>query len=415
MADHGARDHAEWSASASDRRWACPGSLALEAGLPDREGSAAAWGTACHQVCDKALKQNRDAIDFLDTVEKTKAHVFEVDEEMVECAQTFIDYVRQRAEDGEMLVEQKFSLDSLDPPFEAGGTGDVVILHPAESLIEVVDLKTGMKIVEAPGSRQLRTYGLGAVLANKGKWRRVKTTIVQPRAAHRDGPIRSDELDIVDLFDWTVDLRLAMQDAADAVFDAKRLSQSEWAARHLSAGDHCTFCKAAPTCPALQAKSLEVAQTFFHTDGAAQKPPAPETLDMAQIVRVLDAADMVTGWLNAVRAYAQEQAERGYPVTDGEHEYVLTPKQARRKWNVEGDDPVAIALSDLTGELPDDFFTRKIMSPAQAEKFLGKKRAKEIEHLWVKESSGFNLTRSDKTTRPAVDAPYKQFFQIEKE
>lgn len=422
MTDHGARTHATWSASASDRLWACPGSLALCAGLPDKESEAAAWGTACHQLAEKCLRSGKDAVEFLGTTEKTKEHSFVVDDEMAETAQVYIDYVREQADyvtyenpDNGLLIEQKFSLAKINPPFDAGGTGDAVILDRVNKTIEIVDLKGGRGVVvEAVGNKQLRTYALGAVLANPGDWRTVRVTIVQPRAPHPDGRIRSEEFDVIDLFDWTVDLQEAMAKAAKAQWAFGFVSNEGWDSTFLSAGDHCLFCKAKPTCPALQTKALAEAHTYFKPEGGMAQPPAPQTLTMEQMVRVLDHADMIQNWLNAVRAYAQDQAEMGVEVAAGDSVYVLTPKRATRKWRDETD---VDALCKATGREAGEFFNEpKLMTPAQVEKVVGKKAFAALSDLVVAESSGFNLTRSDKTTRGAVEAPVKQFFQpIDKE
>lgn len=416
MADHGARDHATWSASASDRRWGCPGSLAMEAeGPPDKESEAAAWGTVCHQIADVCLREDTDAIAHLGTTQTTKEHSFVVDEEMVETTQVYLDYVRQAAKGAVLLVEQKFSLDSLGTPFPAGGTSDAVVLR--DDSIEVIDLKGGRGVVvEAEGNKQLRTYALGAVLANPGPYRTVKVTIVQPRAPHPDGRIRSEEFHVADLIDWTGDLLEAMTLAKQAAFNrGKAISEPEWARLYLKPGNHCTFCKARATCPALASRALEEAHTFFQPEtGKLATPPAPETLGVEQIVRILDHADMIGNWLNAVRAHAQDLAEMGVEVTDGNSTYVLTPKRATRKWNTEDRQQLLAALQLCTDRDETEFYDEpKLLTPAKVEKLLGKKGYEAVKHLVSQESSGLNLTRSDKTTRGAVVAPAKQFFQIE--
>jgi hypothetical protein len=189
-----------------------------------------------------------------------------------------------------------------------------------------------------------------------------------------------------------------------------------WAADYLKAGDHCLFCKAKATCPALQATALAEAHTHFKPEGGMAQPPAPQTLTMDQLVRVLDHADMIQNWLNAVRAYAQDQAEMGVDVMYGESTYILTPKRATRKWQGE-DEQILTALQLRTDRDLGEFLNEpKMMSPAQVEKVLGKKGFAAVADLAAAESSGFNLTRSDKTTRGAVAAPAKTFFQpIEQE
>lgn len=413
IGDHASRAHAAWSASASERLWACPGSLILNAGQDDKESEAAAWGTAAHQVAEWALRNpGQDCSDYPHATVKTKRHTLAVDDEVAECAQTYVDYVRGRAAGKQLLVEQKFSLAAINPPMEAGGTGDAVILDPDAGHIEIVDLKGGRGIVvEAEGNKQLRTYALGAILANPGPWKQVTVTIVQPRAPHPDGRIRSETFHVADLIEWTGDLLQAMELASDAAEFREVTPDRVWSETYLTAGTHCTFCKAAATCPALASRALDEAKVHFKPEGAISTPPDPASLTIPQIVRVLDAADMIGNWLNAVRAYAQEQAEMGVEITDGDATYVLTPKRATRKWKDE--DPL-MDLALATGRETSDFYQEpKLMSPAQVEKLLGKKGYEAVKELVTQESSGLNLVRSDKTVRGAVAAPATQFFQPE--
>jgi len=409
IGDHASRAHAAWSASASERLWACPGSLILNAGQNDKESEAAAWGTAAHEVGEFALRNpDQECSDYPYPTVKTKRHTITVDDEVAECAQTYVDYVRERAAGKQLLIEQKFSLAAIAPPMEAGGTGDAVILDPDTGHIEIVDLKGGRGIVvEAEGNKQLRTYALGAILANPGPWKQVTVTIVQPRAPHPDGRIRSETFHVADLIEWTGDLLEAMARAQRAAECDEPGSFEDY----LNAGTHCTFCKAAATCPALASRALDEAKVHFQPEGAVSTPPDPSSLTVAQIVRVLDAADMIGNWLNAVRAHAQEQAEMGVEITDGDATYVLTPKRATRKWKDE--DPV-MDLALATGRETSDFYQEpKLMTPPQVEKLLGKKGYEAIKDLVSQESSGLNLVRSDKTVRGAVAAPAKQFFQPE--
>ena len=411
--NHASRDHATWSASASDRRWGCPGSLVMEQNAPpDKESHAAAWGTAAHEVAERALRSGGDCTDSLGDTVKTKEHEIDVDDEVAETAQVFVNYVRsQQTSATTLLIEQKFSLAALEPPFEAGGTGDAVLLDPARGLVEVVDLKGGRGIVvEALGNKQLRTYGLGALMANPGPWKRVKVTIVQPRAPHPDGRVRSEEFDVADLMEWTVDLLEAMQRAKRAM----DCDVPEEFPDFLSAGQHCTFCRARSTCPALAREALAEAHTFFDADtGSVTPPPAPQELSPEQIARVLDHADMIQNWLNAVRAYAQDQVEAGHDVPG----YVLVPKTARRTWQEELDEAQLVMALELRTDRSDSEFYQepKLMSPAMVEKLLGKKGYEAVKDLVVQKSSGYNLARADKTTRGRAVRPAEQFFQIEGE
>jgi len=64
---HYTRAHATWAASATAANWHCPGRIAMStmAG-EEKESIYAATGTAVHQIAEKCLRQNIDAIAFLD-------------------------------------------------------------------------------------------------------------------------------------------------------------------------------------------------------------------------------------------------------------------------------------------------------------------------------------------------------------
>ena len=72
----------------------------METLCEDRETEAAAWGTCCHQLSDQCLRADvakfgdHNAIAFVGTTVKSGKFEFVVDEEMVNCAQEYIDHVR---------------------------------------------------------------------------------------------------------------------------------------------------------------------------------------------------------------------------------------------------------------------------------------------------------------------------------
>lgn len=427
--NHADRGHAQWSASASARNFACPGAIALieSLGIEDREGKAAAWGTACHQVAEMCLRDGRDAVDHLGETVKTKEHSLVFDDVMAECTQAFLDYVRGRMReyriavdpDGDrptLLIEQHFDLAPIDPPMQAGGTGDAVLLFPAWGLIEIVDLKTGKGWVDANENKQLRTYALGAMIANPGPWSHVRATIVQPRGGGE--VVRSETIDFGDLFDWTTDLLAAMTASSIALGERDRLvDKNQWARAYLRPGDHCqsTFCPARAHCPALEAKALAAARTFFKPEGEIAPPPDPADIPVDKLAAILDAADMLEGWLNAVRQRARELTEAGIVLGEEGRHYILVPKQARRKWTVDDPYELVVELSRRTSIARDSFLDWKALSPAQVEKMLGKPSANLVADLWTSESSGTNLVRADKTTRTALPPPAQRFFKPETE
>lgn len=414
MVDHAAREHTTWSASATDRNWHCAGALALTMDLPETTNEAADWGTCCHQIAEKCLRDRKDAAEFIGTTEKGKKYEFEVDDEMADTAQMYVNYCRSRidaykAETGKnalVFVEEKFSLAALNPPFEAGGTGDCVMIFPDWQTLEVVDLKGGRGVVvEAQGNPQGRTYGLGAVLKHTGHTiRKIIVTIVQPRAGHPDGRIRSDVFDMADLVEWTTDLMAAMKRSAEALAD-KHIDHwadtppSVWAAKHLVAGSHCKFCKAAGFCPALEQKATDAAGIWFDDLDKPRISNSPDAMSPEKLAQTLDMLDMIDDWCNAVRAHAHREAEAGVVIPG----YQLVEKIGNRAWKADvTTDAVAAVLAGAGKDAKLAYAAPKAASPAQVEKALGAKNKGLLADLVERPSRGTNLVSTASTTRPAV-------------
>ena len=213
-AAHHTRSHAQWAASATARNVTCAGAIAMETMCEDKETEAAAWGTCAHQIGERCLRDNVDAANWIGSIERSGRFEFVVDEEMANTSQTHVDYCRGRlaeyreatGEDAAFWIEQKLTLAPLDPPIEAGGTGDFGIHFPLWRMLEIVDLKGGRGVVvKAAGNMQERTYAIGFLLSLTGVAVDViRSTIVQPRVG--DGKPTWEDIYTADLIDWTVDL-----------------------------------------------------------------------------------------------------------------------------------------------------------------------------------------------------------------
>lgn len=409
MAEHAERSHATWSASATERNWNCAGALALTQDLPETTSEAADWGTAAHQLSEKCFATGSDASDFLGTTEKGKKYEFEVDDEMAETAQTYVDYCRGRqaeyktatGKNAIIFVEERFSLMGLNPPFDAGGTSDFVLWFPEWEMIEVVDLKGGRGVVvEVRGNKQAITYGLGVVLKHQNyKPKTVKVTIVQPRAPHKDGRVRSDEFTTGDLIEWTSELLERMHMSKEALDAKATMPPATWAVKYLAPGNWCgkTFCKAAGFCPALEQRALDAAGVWFDDLDQPRISNSPDAMSPEKLAQTLDMLDMLTDWVNAVRAYAHGQAESGVAIPG----YQLVEKIGNRAWKA--DDPEIVAALEAKG-IPHQHLWQepKLKSPAMIEKTIGAKRKGEIADLVERPVRGTNLVSSANTTRPAA-------------
>ncbi|OYD80961.1 DUF2800 domain-containing protein [Azospirillum brasilense] len=370
-AGHSVRAHATLGASGAYRWMACPGSVALSHGIPNTSSQYAAEGTAAHEALELCLSGGHDAIEM------TGRHFgkctefpegFEVDEEMAEAVQTAIDWVRGNMEPGDVLyLERRFDLTPLAharPALAAAdvamfGTCDILIWKPELKWLYVADYKHGKGVpVEVRGNTQLRYYALGALetLAGEGvQPEYVHLYVVQPRAFHKDGKIRRERVDVLDLVEWSSDLL----DAAEA---------TTIQTPKLAAGGHCGFCPAAHLCPELEHQSKALAVDEFEELSVDAEPtvPDPSALSPERLAFVLDRADILETWLKAVRAHAFGLLNSGGAVPG----YKLVQGLGRRKW---ADEVEAAIVLDELGLADDEYAPRKVISPAEAEKAVGAK------------------------------------------
>lgn len=378
-----AKTHVELGASTAARWMACAGSVGLIRQLPPRaEGTGnsphAQEGTSAHALAELALRNNMDCTTYLGT----KLENWEVTEDMCENVQVFVDYCRElRSRSSQFWVEFPITLASLNPPVPMRGTADCGGLDETIHQLEVVDLKFGRGVVvEAKENEQARYYAIGFLLGLIGKFRvdTVKITIVQPRAGHRDGAVRSEVLTYLELIEFANELLSAAE--ATLLPDAP-----------LVAGEHCRWCPAAGACPAQRDFAQSVAMVEFKKE--VDQPPAPELLPDAVFFDILPKLDVLEGWIASMRNRLRELTERGEAPG-----YKLVAKRANRSWVDETEVKTFVATAF---ENQEDAYVMKLKSPAQIEKIIGKKNLPA--HLHHQVSSGTNVVPVD-DPRPEVAA-----------
>lgn len=275
--------HAKLSPSAYARWMNCPGSVALIEDLDIDGGTsfAAEEGTAAHALGEKCLLDESNAADHLGV--KIYGD-FKVTEEMAEAVQVYLDFIRgciNAAEndfiDTKLEVEVKCSLRSYRIPGLDGGTSDTLLTHEDHS-IHVIDYKHGKGVaVEIENNGQLMQYGLGAVLKQHNPDNMIIVlTIVQPRAFHPDGPIRSIEMKGKDLIKWG---------AKTLVPAAKATLEKD--APLIPGESQCRWCAARGNCTALYKRTQEVAIADFKDETF----PDPRVMTPDQMMVVMDHAE----------------------------------------------------------------------------------------------------------------------------
>jgi hypothetical protein len=157
---------------------------------------------------------------------------------------------------------------------------------------------------------------------------------------------------------------------------------------------------------------MATANAFFGDTGNVVIRNQPGELDPERIAKVLDGADDLQNWLNAVRALATRLAEQGVEIANPAtgSRYHLAEKHGHRKFK---DTEIHAELVGL-GLGEEDIFEKKMRSPAGIEKKLGAERLKPIKErfdaLIHKPVTGRALVSSTKSSRPPVKSAAEAFF-----
>jgi hypothetical protein len=378
-------EHSLLGASSAHRWLSCPGSFRLSQTAPHRPSSIyAATGTLAHEMIETGVRDGSFRCDE-SRREQTLLrddHLIKIDRDLIDGVNLMLGYLHPlRVRSTWSGVEFRVDLAEyfpMPPSVSVFGTVDAAAL--VGKTLEVIDYKNGSGItVDAALNPQLLFYAAGVLpylRQDFGKMpplRHIKLTIVQPHA-QGVAPIRSWEIDVVDLLMWVDEVLIPGVEAC-AEQDAP-----------LNPGTWCRFCPVAHACPKLTADALEMAKAEF--DDVPQEPDA--------LAQALDTAERAELWISRIREFAIDQLQHQVRIPG----WGLVPTRPTRKW-LAPDADIVRRLVDLGVDI-EEVWEERVRSPAQMEKLLH--RSRKGRAIWDKaavmveaRSSGVKLGRDGST------------------
>ena len=358
------KTHSLISPSNFERRMLCPGSMEAEKDLPYKTSVHAEVGTMLHDRVNQLITaENTDWIEGLTDDQQIA---------VVNAAAYYNNLKFGTLEIVKEIHEETFSLKFLMDGMQ--GTADsVLILYDKESntcQIHVIDYKFGVGVpVKAHNNYQLMLYALGVYMhpeinnivrykCNLGsnqqpfRFTSAHLHIVQPYIENSRWDLSREEL-------TSLITGSRMQLIKAAIVNA-----NEPGAMRIPSTKACQFCRAKPTCPALNSmlpavdksgdKNLIEAKVRLLTDD--------------EIASIYERKDLINMYLKSIEEYIKERLSKGKFAN-----YELRPKLSNRKWNVEAEEYLVSRLGDKAYEV-----TKKLITIGKAEKILGKNTIKNL-------------------------------------
>jgi len=368
---------------------ACPGSVEAQEGYPNTSSPAAVEGTRAHQLLSYCLTQGVAPMSVLSLNDEDEAaELWEPNDEMVGYIQDALDYIHGIGGQVYSEIEVDASGALGFPLGTVFGTADVVVLHPDNVTIEVIDLKYGAGVfVDHLNNKQMAVYTTGALGTFPDKvFEIVKQTILQPRYHAKKEP-RSETLTMAEFSTRVQELAVAAQAALSP------------GAKRVPGESQCRWCRAKP-CPEHIAKAGEIAEKVFKPIHA--KVSAGTNVTSEELAEFKDNIPLFRNMISDIEEEIYKRLSAGvripgYKLGEG--------KRGARRWlDAEAAQQklqrfkVGGKVLGLDGSAP-----RKVISPAGTDKLkLTDRQKKILTGLW-EQAQGKPTVVPDSDPRPAVD------------
>jgi len=357
-------DHAKLSPSSCSRWFNCPGSIKLveEHGEDTGDKSFAHDGTILHGIMEDCLRDDRDPYEWLgENVKLSKYrdeddykvdYELEITDELCGILADGLDEIDGIP--GKLFIEKRVDLGRWMPG--QFGTLDVGII--GRKRIHIWDHKFGMIPVSPVRNKQISCYALGFwdnIAKHQTDVTEFRFHVWQPRCFAGDGGGV-----------WDTNLEELLSFGKELSEKARATERPN--APRIPGNAQCMYCPGAQelTCPEYvdQQKRL----LFGDDDEIIEEsiehglPPKFRTISPEERSWIIEHRSSINKFLDRLQAQALDDAIKGRP-TPGMK--AVQGRRPPRKWK--DADAVEARLKKILG---DDAYTRKIMSPTQAEKEL---------------------------------------------
>lgn len=402
--EHSSLGPSSWS------RWIrCPGSVQAQQGIPDQARYEAAEGTVFHELVADCLEMGFEPEDFVGGGRGLEVDGFwiEYDDEMCEMARDGLDFVRNvAAEPGwQLFVETRVDISKWTLPGQFG-TADVILVNIAKKQVIVFDWKYGKEPVYPQENEQAQGYCLGAWQTIFGKlfnWdpAGVDVTIIieQPRVAGAGGA-------------WKTTMQRVLEFGAYAKRQAA-LTTKKNAPRH-AGQKQCRWCRAKDYCGVFADWNMEMIGLEFDDldmadeTGFLPELEPPEEITPERRTILLRMKPMFNQWMEALHKAAYHDAKVGNPVPGMK---MVEGKRPARKY---AENATHKAETVLRKELGDKAFHPPVLlSPAQAEKVLGKARYAELLARFVDQGTPQPILVPEEDSRSEMESAVDMFDDLD--
>lgn len=367
--------HSSLGPSAAHRYRRCPGSVALEAQVPNKAGIEAAYGTCFHAAAAICLEFGLDPDLLVGMKVDVPPHgKIEFTQTMARHMQPGLDYARAMAgPDDVTLVERRVNLEPWLGPNQFGTT-DYAVISLSQWKIVVFDWKYGAGVPVSP------TENDQAILYFAGVWNDYAADMFDPIAWENGiDPWDADfcrQIEVQIVIEqprapggggvWVTNVGELLRRLDQIKIDAERTRDPD--APRIPGPYQCQFCSGKPFCKEhadymlshFGSKLEELDEQFE----AGEAITLPKSISPEVRSQILLHKSMIESWLKDLHAEAYEDAENGRPVPGMK---LVDGRRSPRAWKDEA--KASVVLSKFLGE---DAYTKKLLSPSQVEETVGK-------------------------------------------